>query len=109
VVKLQPARRGQSEKLMEITKTGRKKMGKRMVDRGRLDYAKKMGLLDARIASSAPCEEWHVLPDDFSPGNWDVICQGGRESFEHSKSNDWSCCFGNEIFSKEPFFTEFSR
>jgi hypothetical protein len=26
------------------------------------------------------------LPPDFMPGNWDVICQRGKECFDHGKS-----------------------
>ena len=28
-----------------------------------------------------------LFPKEFYPGNWDVICQRGRENFEHSKKN----------------------
>lgn len=28
-------------------------------------------------------EEFYVLPPDFVPGKWDVICQRGKECFEH--------------------------
>jgi hypothetical protein len=27
-----------------------------------------------------------ILPRDFCPGNWDVICQRGRMCHEHGKS-----------------------
>ena len=26
-----------------------------------------------------------LLPEDFRPGNWDVICQRGRNNSNHSK------------------------
>ena len=33
----------------------------------------------------APFDEGnvHVLPPSFIPGKWDVICQRGKECFEH--------------------------
>ena len=30
-------------------------------------------------------EEVFVLPPGFVPGKWDVICQRGKECFEHGK------------------------
>ena len=56
-----------------------------MVDRGRLDFCKDLIFVDSRIRSSAPCETVEPLPVDFEPGKWDVICLGGRESYDHSK------------------------
>lgn len=56
-----------------------------MVDRGRLDYAKNLAFVNERILLAAPSRYSQELPQAFVPGNWDIICQGGRESFEHSK------------------------
>lgn len=56
-----------------------------MVDRGRLDYCKDLTFVDSRIRSSAPSEKNEPLPADFEPGSWDIICQGGKESYDHSK------------------------
>ena len=56
-----------------------------MVDRGRLDICKRLGLIDPRIGAQAPSDQMELLPPEFEPGNWDVICQGGKENYEHSK------------------------
>jgi hypothetical protein len=62
-----------------------------MVDRGRLDYCKDLTYVDSRIRSSAPSEKIEPLREDFEPGHWDVICQGGKESYDHSKCALGSC------------------
>lgn len=57
-----------------------------MVDRDKFsDYSKRISFLDARIRVQAPTESTEPLPVDFEPGNWDVICQGGKDSYDHSK------------------------
>lgn len=53
-----------------------------MVDRGRLDFRKYLNFVDPRINR---CDVREPLGDDFTPGNWEVICMGGKESFDHSK------------------------
>ena len=58
-----------------------------MVDRDKFsDYSKRISFLDARTRVPAPSDCNEPLPVDFEPGNWDVICQGGKESYDHSKS-----------------------
>jgi hypothetical protein len=58
-----------------------------VVDRGRLaDYAKHVQHIDPRVRINAPNETMELLSESFTPGNWDVICQGGKESYDHGKS-----------------------
>lgn len=57
-----------------------------MVDRGRLGYCKNLSYIDARIRSSAPSEEIEALQAGFEPRDWDVICHGGKDSYDHCKS-----------------------
>ena len=56
-----------------------------MVDRGTLDINRDLSFVDPRIRSQAPVDRMVVLPPQFTPGNWDVICQRGRDSFDHSE------------------------
>ncbi len=57
-----------------------------MVDRGRfLDFGKSIRLVDARIHVATSSEANEPLHVNFMPGNWDVICQGGKDSYDHSK------------------------
>ena len=56
-----------------------------MVDRARLDFSKYFSYVDPRIKAQARCNVREPLDDDFKPGNWDVICTGGKESSDHSK------------------------
>jgi hypothetical protein len=51
-----------------------------MVDRDH--YASKAGQASHNEEDSAD-----LLPSDFIPGKWDVICQRGKECFEHGKDN----------------------
>ena len=55
-----------------------------MVDRGTLDINKDLSFVDPRIRSQAPVDRMILLPPGFSPTNWDVICQRGKDSYEHS-------------------------
>ena len=65
-----------------------------MVDRDKFsDFSRNVRFLDARIRVTAPTESTEPLPIDFEPGNWDVICQGGKESYDHSKF----CGMGEKI------------
>ena len=35
----------------------------------------------------------NLLPPDFVPGKWDVICQRGKECYEHGKRfSKWNSC-----------------
>jgi hypothetical protein len=61
-----------------------------MVDRGRLDFQQHLSnntFIDPRIKSSAPKNELSFLDPSFEPGNWDVICQGGKDSYDHGTLN----------------------
>ena len=58
-----------------------------MVDRGRLDLCKDIFCVDPRIRSHAPSDRLELLSPDYKPSNWDVICQGGKESYHHSEFN----------------------
>jgi hypothetical protein len=54
-----------------------------MVDRGRLADLKELNPGQNRL--DAPSESVSLLNSSFTPGNWDVICQGGKESFDHGE------------------------
>eukprot|EP00980_Cylindrotheca_fusiformis_P012506 scaffold3073_cov66-Cylindrotheca_fusiformis.AAC.21 len=56
-----------------------------MVDRGLFD--KKGYFRDAHLQSNISSAAGHsrLLPSDFQPGNWDVICHSGKEAHDHSK------------------------
>ena len=57
-----------------------------MVDRGShrlVDFTKRMQALEPRL--DAPTESISLLDPSFEPGNWDVICQGGKESYDHGE------------------------
>eukprot|EP00980_Cylindrotheca_fusiformis_P012509 scaffold3073_cov66-Cylindrotheca_fusiformis.AAC.24 len=56
-----------------------------MVDRGLFD--KKVPFLDAHLQSIISCVAGHsrLLPSNFQPGNWDVICHSGKDAHDHSK------------------------
>jgi hypothetical protein len=59
-----------------------------MVDRGILNMRRDLAfILDPKIRSQAQmtASKQLVLPEDFRPDNWDVVCHGGRENHEHSK------------------------
>jgi hypothetical protein len=58
-----------------------------MVDRGRLVYLKDLSFVDPRIRSHAILDSTFTepLPEPYQPGNWEVLCSGGKESFDHSK------------------------
>ena len=34
-----------------------------------------------------PPDSVRILPPDFVPGEWDVICQRGKQNYDHSKYN----------------------
>eukprot|EP00429_Kryptoperidinium_foliaceum_P008799 CAMPEP_0176007336 /NCGR_PEP_ID=MMETSP0120_2-20121206/3181_1 /TAXON_ID=160619 /ORGANISM="Kryptoperidinium foliaceum, Strain CCMP 1326" /LENGTH=268 /DNA_ID=CAMNT_0017340095 /DNA_START=37 /DNA_END=840 /DNA_ORIENTATION=+ len=73
-----------------------------MVDRGRLglglDYAKKLGFVDPCIRyPAAPSTKAQSLPENFEPGNWDVICQGGKESYDHIGNRRFRICIDNNL------------
>jgi hypothetical protein len=57
-----------------------------MVDRGKLDIYKDLSYVDPRIRAQAPSDRMELLPADYVPGHWDVICLGGKENYDHSKS-----------------------
>jgi hypothetical protein len=38
-----------------------------------------------QAALQADDEYMDLLPPDFEPGKWDVICQRGKECFDHGK------------------------
>lgn len=42
--------------------------------------------------SKAEDETMALLPEDFVPGKWDVICQRGKECYDHGK------CDANQKF-----------
>ena len=54
-----------------------------MVDRGSLDYFNDIGAAHPRIQyeKSRSCVD--PLPTSFQPGEWDVLCCGGKEGSEH--------------------------
>jgi hypothetical protein len=62
-----------------------------MVDRGMFD---KQGFflldprLDLRLRSQIPVGAAHakLLPPNYHPGNWDVICHSGKDIHDHSKA-----------------------
>jgi hypothetical protein len=56
-----------------------------MVDRGRLDYCKDLSFVDPRIIFNAPSDKMELLSPDYEPGDWDVICQGGKDNYDHGK------------------------
>jgi hypothetical protein len=56
-----------------------------MVDRGRLNFSNDLSFVDSRIKSQAPSDSILLLDADYEPGYWDVICQGGKESYDHSE------------------------
>lgn len=60
-----------------------------MVDRGKLDIDKDLSYVDPRILSQASSDRIE-LPADYTPGYWDVICQGGKENYDHSESSHLS-------------------
>ena len=66
-----------------------------------------------------PADSIKVLPTTFVPGEWDVICQRGRQNYCHSKYYDmevkwyqiendaishqtWICCFNTLILQSGP-------
>jgi hypothetical protein len=56
-----------------------------MVDRGRLfDISKDHGFVDGRNNRvQTDFDQIELLPSDYTPGYWDVICQGGKENYDH--------------------------
>jgi hypothetical protein len=58
-----------------------------MVDRGKLGIDKDLSYLDPRIRAQPPSARLVMLPADYTPGYWDVICQGGKENYHHSESS----------------------
>lgn len=60
-----------------------------MVDRGRLAcYANIAQPIDPTIRIDTPNETAELLCESFTPGPWDVICQGGKESYDHGTSSN---------------------
>lgn len=55
-----------------------------MVDRGRLDLCKDL-------------ERIEPLDAEFEPGNWDIICQGGKDSYEHIGNRRFRVCIDNNL------------
>ena len=41
--------------------------------------------LPRNVQLGAKSEELDLLPDDFQPGEFDVICQRGKECFQHGR------------------------
>lgn len=39
----------------------------------------------ASTTSGAEDEMLDLLPEEFTPGKWDVICQRGKECYDHGK------------------------
>eukprot|EP00980_Cylindrotheca_fusiformis_P011217 scaffold2574_cov98-Cylindrotheca_fusiformis.AAC.7 len=72
-----------------------------MVDRGLFDKKESLALLDPRLHSRIPCAEGHsrLLPSDFRPGNWDVICHNGKDVHEHIGNRRFRVCIENNIQS----------
>eukprot|EP00539_Tryblionella_compressa_P009357 CAMPEP_0178792194 /NCGR_PEP_ID=MMETSP0745-20121128/8389_1 /TAXON_ID=913974 /ORGANISM="Nitzschia punctata, Strain CCMP561" /LENGTH=479 /DNA_ID=CAMNT_0020450357 /DNA_START=114 /DNA_END=1553 /DNA_ORIENTATION=+ len=68
-----------------------------MVDRGRLDFQKNLNDIDPRIRSNAPSDKLSLLHPSFQPGNWDVICQGGKESYDHVGNRRFRICIQNNL------------
>jgi hypothetical protein len=55
-----------------------------MVDRGRLfEISKDLTFVDGRNRVQTNSDQLALLPLDYSPGYWDVICQGGKENYDH--------------------------
>eukprot|EP00980_Cylindrotheca_fusiformis_P015704 scaffold4529_cov121-Cylindrotheca_fusiformis.AAC.8 len=48
--------------------------------------------------SKAEDDTMTLLPAEFNPGKWDVICQRGKECFEHGKRRTSSASVGNRRF-----------
>eukprot|EP00980_Cylindrotheca_fusiformis_P005559 scaffold1177_cov79-Cylindrotheca_fusiformis.AAC.1 len=72
-----------------------------MVDRGLFDKKGSLALLDPRLHSKIPCAEGHsrLLPSDFQPGNWDVICHNGKDVHEHIGNRRYRVCIENNVQS----------
>lgn len=57
-----------------------------MVDRGRLfDVSTDVCFVDRRNRVQTSSDHIALLPPDYTPGYWDVICQGGKENYDHGK------------------------
>jgi hypothetical protein len=65
-----------------------------MVDRGILDMRRDLAFVDPRVRSQAQMGPKQFLPEQFRPGNWDIICHGGRENHQHGKW-DFGSSYGN--------------
>ena len=68
-----------------------------MVDRGRLDISKDLSFVDPRIISHTPTERVALLPENYVVGPWDVVCSGGRESFDHVGNRRFRYCIENNL------------
>ena len=44
-----------------------------------------------RMQSLAPRQESRMLPEDYQPDNWTVICGRGRAPYDHSKFSPNTC------------------
>lgn len=45
---------------------------------------------------AAEDETLDLLPEEFSPGKWDVICQRGKECYDHGKLHLAKTCTNRE-------------
>jgi hypothetical protein len=54
-----------------------------MVDRGSLDFNKNLAHIDDRVRAQAPVNKQTILPLDFKPSAYDVICARGKAAWNH--------------------------
>jgi hypothetical protein len=54
-----------------------------MVDRGSLDFNKNLAHIDDRVRAQAPVNRQTILPIDFRPSAYDVICARGKAAWNH--------------------------
>lgn len=54
-----------------------------MVDRGSLDFNKNLAHVSDNIRAQAPVDRKTVLPIDFRPSAYDVICARGKTAWNH--------------------------
>eukprot|EP00980_Cylindrotheca_fusiformis_P031351 scaffold26214_cov142-Cylindrotheca_fusiformis.AAC.2 len=72
-----------------------------MVDRGRLDYLKNLSFVDPRIRSRACNDITQPLPESYEPGSWEVLCSGGKKSFDHIGNRRFRICIANNLRTYE--------
>lgn len=54
-----------------------------MVDRGSLDFNKNLSHINNQIRAQAPVNRQTLLPSDFEPSTYDVICARGKAAWNH--------------------------